>query len=694
MLFSKIKPINYALWIVITSCIWTVIIIGSLIWSYNNERKLSIELASNVANAHFERDTAFKRWGASHGGVYVPIDAARTLPNPHLSHLPERDITTPSGQKLTLMNPAYMLAQITSESHDYSVEKGGLTTFPEKLINPTNTPDQWELAALNLFASGADIVEEITDINGIPYFRLMKPLFMEENCINCHSSQNYKVGDLSGGIGVTVSMTPYIEAQEKSLLFLYISYGFFWVAGLIALAYLFRQTKAREFDQTQAEERVLKLALFDELTGLPNRRLMQDRLEQTKLISTRSDKYCALLFIDLDNFKSLNDTFGHEMGDILLRDVACRLNTCVRADDTVARMGGDEFVVLLKELSLNKENAAIQAEAIGAKVLITLNESFHLNNVTYNITPSIGATLFEGQHASYSKLLKQADLAMYKAKKTGRNKLCFYDPEMEDVVQKRAALEKDLHEAIKKKQFVLHYQIQVDYENHPKGAEILVRWQHPEYGLMLPAEFITLAEETEQIVVLGYWIIEAACIQLVTWALKKEMSNLTISVNVSVKQFKQHDFVDRVLAIIKQTGANPLQLKMELTESLLISNKEETIEKMILLKAAGIGFSLDDFGTGFSSLSYLKRLPLDWLKIDRSFVQDILKHENDAAIIKTIISLAHNLGLEVIAEGVETTMQKEFLIKAGCFDYQGYLFGHPLSLEHFEEYIAQPELVD
>ncbi|MDH5551998.1 MAG: EAL domain-containing protein, partial [Nitrosomonas sp.] len=471
-------------------------------------------------------------------------------------------------------------------------------------------------------------------------------------------------------------------------------YGFFWAAGLIAFAYLLRQTKARESDQIQAEERVLQMALFDELTGLPNRRLMRDRLEQTKLISTRSDKYCALLFIDLDNFKLLNDTFGHEMGDILLRDVACRLNACVRADDTVARMGGDEFVVLLKELSLNKENAAIQAEAIGAKVLMALNESFHLNNVTYNITPSIGATLFEGQHTSYSKLLKQADLAMYKAKRTGRNKLCFYDPEMENVIQKRAALEKDLHEAVKKKQFVLHYQIQVDDENHPKGAEILVRWQHPEYGLMLPAEFIALAEETEQIVVLGYWILEAACIQLAKWALKEEMSSLTISVNVSVKQFKQHDFVDRVLAIIKQTGANPLQLKMELTESLLISNKEETIEKMVLLKAAGIGFSLDDFGTGFSSLSYLKRLPLDWLKIDRSFVQDILTHENDAAIIKTIISLAQNLGLEVIAEGVETTMQKEFLIKAGCFDYQGYLFGRPLSLEHFEECIAQLELVD
>lgn len=693
MHFSKIKPINYALWLVVTICMWTIIIVGSLTWSYNNEHKKSIELASNVANAHFDRDTAFKSWGASHGGVYVPIDD-RTLPNPYLSHLPERDITTPSGKKLTLMNPAYMLAQITSESQDHSVERRGMTAFPEKLINTANAPDSWELSALNLFEEGVNKVDEIVDINGIPHFRLMKPLFMEEGCIHCHSSQNYKVGDLSGGIGVAVSMTPYIEAQEKSLLFLYISYSFFWVAGLMALAYLFRQAKARELDQTQAEERVLKLALFDELTGLPNRRLMRDRLEQTKLISIRSDKYCALLFIDLDNFKSLNDTFGHEMGDILLREVACRLNKCVRADDTVARMGGDEFVVLLKELSLHKENAAIQTEIIGAKVLIALNESFHLNNVTYNITPSIGATLFEGRHTSYSKLLKQADLAMYKAKNTGRNKLCFYDPEMEDVIKKRAALEKDLHEAVKKKQFVLHYQIQVDNENRPKGAEILVRWQHPKYGLMLPAEFITLAEETEQIVVLGYWIIEAACTQLTAWALKKDMSNLTISVNVSVKQFKQYDFVGRVLAIIKQTGANPAKLKMELTESLLISNKEETIKKMIQLKAAGIGFSLDDFGTGFSSLSYLRRLPLDWLKIDRSFVQDILKHENDAAIVKTIISLAQNLDLEVIAEGVETTMQKEFLIKAGCFDYQGYLFGRPLSLENFEQCFAQPELVD
>ncbi len=692
MSFLKTKPIDYSFWFITAICIWTVIIISSLSWNYNSERRQAVELASNVAHAHFNRDTAFRRWGSSHGGVYVPTDE-RTLPNSYLSHLPERDITTPSGRELTLMNPAYMLSQITHDSNDYFVAIGRITAFPEKLINPINMPDQWELKALDLLEKGANKVEEVVNVNDVSHFRLMKPVFFEDNCLQCHLSQNYKTGDFSGGIGVAVSMMPYIEAQKESLFFLYVSYAFFWVTGLVSLFYFFKQAKAHELDQIQTEEKIMTLALFDELTELPNRRLLQDRLDQAMLASTRSEMFCALLFIDLDKFKIVNDTFGHDMGDMLLKEVAIRLSTCIRSEDTVARIGGDEFVVLLKNLGLNRENAAIKTEAVGTKILAALNESYQFDDIAYNITPSIGSTLFKGRLNSFSELLKQSDFAMYKAKKTGQSKLCFFDAKMESAIQKRALLEKDIRKAIEEKQFMLYYQIQVDHENHRKGAEILVRWQHPEYGLVLPAEFIPLAEESELIVTLGYWIFETACIQQVTWASKSEMADLTISVNVSVKQFNQPDFVDQVLAIIKKTGANPLQLKMELTESLLISNKEDTIKKMTTLKAAGIGFSLDDFGTGFSSLSYLKRLPLDWLKIDRAFIQDVLSHKNDAAIVKTIISLAQNLGLEVIAEGVETTPQKEFLTKAGCFNYQGYLFGRPMPPKELEQLVINTELM-
>lgn len=439
----------------------------------------------------------------------------------------------------------------------------------------------------------------------------------------------------------------------------------------------------------KAEESIRKLAFFDQLTNLPNRRLLQDRLKQTMLASFRSGKYSALLFIDLDNFKKLNDTLGHDKGDMLLKQVAQRLATCIREEDTAARLGGDEFVVMLRNLSMNKENAASQTEHIGNKIIMNLNNTYQLDNTTYRNTPSIGATLFNDHLVPIEDLMKQADLAMYKSKEAGRNTLHFFDPDMEATALKRAALENDLSEAIEKKQFILHYQVQVDSKNNLMGVEALVRWQHSKRGLVSPDEFIPLAEETELIFPLGHWVLETACSQLETWAAKPEMAHLTIAVNVSAKQFHQHDFVSQVQSILKNTGANPLRLKLELTESLMVSNMEEIIQKMSILKSMGIGLALDDFGTGYSSLTYLKCMPLDWLKIDRSFVRDVLVDPNDAAIIKTIIALSKNLGLDVIAEGVETASQREFLANEGCHAYQGYLFSRPLPLEEFEKFMIR-----
>jgi len=433
-----------------------------------------------------------------------------------------------------------------------------------------------------------------------------------------------------------------------------------------------------------AEDEVKHLAFYDPLTRLPNRRLLMDRLQQALTAHARSKREGALLFIDLDNFKTLNDTLGHDTGDLLLQQVAQRLVSCVREGDTVARQGGDEFVVILEELSENSPDAAIQAKMVGEKILAALNQPYVLAGRTHHSTSSIGATLFNEKQNAVDDLMKRADLAMYQAKAAGRNTLRFFDPQMQADVAARATLESDLRDGLQKHEFLLHYQCQVDHLGSITGAEALVRWMHPQRGLLAPAQFIALAEETGQIMPLGHWVLEAACGQLVSWAAQPGMAHLTMAVNVSARQFRQPDFVDSVLLVLAQTGANAHRLKLELTESLLLDDVEVTITKMIALKAQGVSFALDDFGTGFSSLSYLKRLPLDQLKIDQSFVRDILTDLNDAAITRTIVALANSMGLAVIAEGVETQAQRDFLAQQGCHTYQGYLFSHPIAMDKFE----------
>jgi diguanylate cyclase (GGDEF)-like protein/PAS domain S-box-containing protein len=439
-----------------------------------------------------------------------------------------------------------------------------------------------------------------------------------------------------------------------------------------------------------AEEQIRSLAFNDALTRLPNRRLLMDRLAQIMVSSHRHTRHIALMFIDLDNFKTINDTLGHNMGDLLLVQVAQRLTDCMREGDTVARLGGDEFVVMLEDLSENAQEAAQQAETVGEKILDVLNVSYLLGADTYRSTPSIGVTLFSGDtHESMDEPLKRADMAMYQAKAAGRNTLRFFDPQMQSNVITRAALEKDLHDALQKNQLLLHYQIQVLGGNRLMGAEALVRWLHPVRGLISPAEFIPLAEETGLILPLGQWVLHAACTQLAAWAHQPEMAYLSVSVNVSARQFRHPDFVAHVLAALGSTGANPSLLKLELTESMLLDNVEDMVLKMTALKSRDVGFSLDDFGTGYSSLSCLKRLPLDQLKIDQGFVRDILEDPNDAAIAKMVVALADSMGLAVIAEGVETEAQRVSLAEHGCHAYQGFLFSCPLPIDAFEAYVKQ-----
>jgi diguanylate cyclase (GGDEF)-like protein/PAS domain S-box-containing protein len=434
-----------------------------------------------------------------------------------------------------------------------------------------------------------------------------------------------------------------------------------------------------------AEEKIQELAFFDQLTGLPNRVLLIDRVRQALNANIRNKSFGALLFIDLDNFKTLNDSLGHDMGDMLLKTAAQRISRCVRADDTVARFGGDEFVVLLASLGTQKAKAAaLQAEAIGEKILAAFTDVFKLDSYEYPCTPSVGVTLFSPEDRNVDELLKRADLAMYDAKTAGRNGLRFFDPAMQTMITARAALENDLREDLKRERLLLHYQPQVDYEGKLLGAEALARWPHAQKGMISPSEFIPVAESTGLILPLGALMLKIACRELARWSANPATEHLTIAINVSALQMRQKNFVEQVCAIIEQTGANPQRLKIELTESTLVSNVDDVIAKMNKLKAIGIGFSLDDFGTGYSSLSYLKRLPLDQLKIDRSFVKDVLVDSNDAAIAQMIIALSKSLGLSVIAEGVETEEQYAFLAQYGQLNYQGYLFGRPLPPEDFE----------
>ena len=440
--------------------------------------------------------------------------------------------------------------------------------------------------------------------------------------------------------------------------------------------------------QKRAADQIHALAFYDALTELPNRRLLMEQLKKALLTHTRNHRLGALLFIDLDNFKTLNDTLGHETGDLLLRQVASRLLECVRESDSVARLGGDEFVVMVEDLSEDPVEAAVQAELVSHKILAAFGAPFELAGREHRSTPSIGVTLFGKSHTEVEDLLKQADLAMYQAKAAGRNTVRIFDQGMQAAVDGRVAMESDLREGLSQHQLLLHYQPVVQSDGRITGAEALVRWRHPVRGMVAPGEFIALAESTRLILPLGKWVLDAACAQLAVWARHPDTRHLTLAVNVSAYQFVEPDFVLQVLQTVDRSGADPRRLKLELTESLLADNMEDVILKMRALRDRGIDFSLDDFGTGYSSLSYLKRLPLAQLKIDQSFVRDLLVDPNDAAIARTIVALGASLGLAVIAEGVETEGQHQFLLNIGCSAFQGYLFGRPVAIDEFDALLA------
>ena len=429
----------------------------------------------------------------------------------------------------------------------------------------------------------------------------------------------------------------------------------------------------------QAEADIAHLAFYDGLTNLPNRRLLMDRLGHALAKCERNGGYGAVLFIDLDNFKALNDTRGHDIGDRLLEMVAFRLQQVTRDVDTVARLGGDEFVLLLEDLGTTAADATAHAELVARKILNALGLVYTLEGHDLRSTPSIGAALFGNAHHVAHDLLRQADMAMYEAKSAGGAAFRFFDPGMQAAVDATTNLETDLRFALARREFELWYQPVVNQMGLMVGAEALIRWRHPKNGLTGPGDFIAQAEKSGLIVGIGDWVLQEACRQLKDWARDPATANLTVAVNVSARQFRQEDFVARVLEILAVSGADPRRLKIELTETVLLTDIEDTIVRMGALKGHGIGFSLDDFGTGYSSLSYLQRLPLDQLKIDQSFVRDMLRTPHAASIVQAIVNLAATLGLHVVAEGVETEEQWERLRGIGCLAFQGYLFARPMA---------------
>lgn len=433
-------------------------------------------------------------------------------------------------------------------------------------------------------------------------------------------------------------------------------------------------------DMRRAQSEIETLAFYDPLTGLPNRRLLLDRLGQATRRAQRFGQLGALLFLDLDQFKTINDTLGHEMGDALLREVAQRLREGVRSADTVARLGGDEFVIMLTDLSGAALDAGAQAQRVAEKLLESLSEPYQLQGHTYQCSASVGATLFGNTPQAAAELLRQADIAMYQVKARRGNGLCFFDPKMQTAISSRAQLEADLKQALRNAEFVLHYQPQFAYDGSMVGAEALVRWQHPERGLVPPGAFIAAAEESDIIVAIGSWVLRTACAQLAQWRDDPRCERLQLSVNVSARQFRHPGFVEQVLAEVAPLGPHAHLLTLELTESVVLDNVEETVARMHQLRARGIRFAVDDFGTGYSSLAYLTRLPLHQLKIDQSFVRNLGTRPTDEVIVQTIIGMAHNLELEVIAEGVETEEQRVLLRGYGCGFYQGYLLARPMPI--------------
>ena len=667
---------NYRL----VAVLWALLIILFVTWSQQNINSEAMGLARQEAISNFNKDQAFRIWASEHGGVYV-LENERTPANPYLSDVPERDVMTRSGRQLTLMNPAYMLRQMMDEYATLYGVKGRITSL--KPLNPDNAPDSWEREALLAFEKGELERLQVTDINGKPYLRLIRPMVTTEGCLKCHHHQGYQVGDIRGGVGVSVPLGNYYIIAMQHKISLWLSSGVIWIFGLVA-AYFFRKRgEEKVYERMEFEAHIWHRANFDSLTALSNRDLFHDRLDQAIANAKRNNLKLALLYIDLDRFKDVNDAQGHAKGDLLLQQVANRLNGCVRDADTVSRLGGDEFTVILSTIA-DKDAAAV----VAAKILDQLSTPFELDGFIAYISTSIGITLYPDDGTSSGILLQNADAAMFKAKTEGHHTYRYFTSQMNRLAEQRVNMKLALHTAIEQSQFELYYQpVFTVKDGSLDGAEALIRWRSPEDGMVSPDQFIPIAEQTGLIIPIGEWVLQQAAKDLAYLdEVGAELKNL--SINISSVQFRMRDFTSNFLRFLEHHPHLRSRLTLEMTESVFIDEQGDPGYHLGQLRKHGVRIAMDDFGTGYSSLSYLKRFPVDKLKIDRSFIQDLIGDPSDAALCETIISMGSHLSLKVIAEGVETEEQWNFLLDHGCDSAQGFLRGKPMPLAELEQFIC------
>ncbi|MCG8489217.1 MAG: EAL domain-containing protein [Chromatiales bacterium] len=677
LVHSDKARLRVQLWLVFFG--WTLMVLMLLLWSLSNEDAEVLELARQEAIDNFNKDQAFRVWATTHGGVYVPV-TERTPPSPHLSHIPERDLVTPSGRQLTLMNPAFMLRQMMDDYADLYGVRGRITST--KPLNPRNAPDEWERAALESFERGEKEQFELTDIEGEPYLRLIRPMQTQAGCLKCHLHQGYRVGDIRGGVGISVPMKDYFATAAVQKREISVGLGLIWLAGLSAIGFYGKRSYQRLEERKDYEDQIWQQANFDSLTGLSNRNLFLDRLDHALAYAQRQQALVALLFIDLDRFKYVNDALGHATGDQLLQEAARRLRLCVREMDTVSRLGGDEFTVILPAISEGQSVARV-----ASSILSELSRPFDLAAQETHVSASIGITIYPQDGSDSGMLLQNADTAMYQAKEEGRNTYRFFTWEMNREAEGRISMGAALRNALRREEFQLHYQSIVDISDGTiVGVEALIRWESSERGRVGPDEFIPVAEESGLIVPIGDWVLQQAAADLRHWdraGLKLEL----LSVNVSTVQFQCEGFLEKMRDLLQDNQHLASRLFLEITESVFLNEHREPGARLGVLRQRGIGISIDDFGTGYSSLSYLKRFPVDKIKIDRSFVRDVTTDPEDAALCEAIIAMAHHLGLKVVAEGVETHAQWQFLRNSGCDYAQGFYFSQPMTASEFTDYL-------
>jgi len=669
----------------LTAVLWTLAVAGSLTWNLHSSEQQAMDMAYAEARAVRDKDMAFRRWGLRHNGMYVEV-TEKEQPSPFLAHIPQRDLTTTDGRQLTLRAPASMVREMMDDCAAVGGVRGRIVGL--KYLNPVNAPDDWEKARLEDFEfSDETEVWEVADMNGQPHLRYLQAWRMSKPCEQCHGVLGYRDGDLRGATGVNLPLAPYYQHIRAMAQNLILTYGSIWLIGLVGIGWAGRQGYQRAQEQKTAVEHIKFLAHHDSLTTLSNRFSMENRLEQALATSRREDGQLAVLLIDMDRFKNINDTLGHHVGDKLLVEVACRLQASVRESDIVARLGGDEFVIVLTGM-----DAVRDAMSVGTKILGALGQPYTIEGQLLHSTPSIGISVFPGDGNDVATLLKHADAAMYHAKEHGRNNLSFFTADLTIDATLRMELERDLRAALAADKLEVHFQPQVRADTEKlRGFEALVRWPHPERGWIPPLQFIHIAEESGLIEPLGAWVMDRACRQLADWH-AAGIGDVGMAINLSAYQLRSATLVEQVRATLQKYALAAEDIEIEITESVAMADPEQAIQRLRGLRDLGVQIAIDDFGIGYSSLSYLKRLPIQVLKIDRAFVSDIETDPNDAAICSATIAMAKSLGLRVVAEGVETAAQRDFLADLGCDYLQGYLFGRPVPAEDWLNRLAAGDL--